>query len=56
LLGALVVGASLILGSQGAQTKPVGDPDKLTRSVTKTAAVDIKDAAGPAVRPSVHPP
>jgi beta-lactamase regulating signal transducer with metallopeptidase domain len=56
LLGALVVGASLILGSQGAQTKPAGDPDKLTRSVTKRDADDIKDTAGPAARPSVHPP
>jgi beta-lactamase regulating signal transducer with metallopeptidase domain len=55
LLGALVVGASLILGSQGAQTKPVHDPDKVTRSVAETAADGIKDAPGPAARPSVHP-
>ena len=55
LLGALVVGASLILGSQGAQTKPVDDPDKVTRSVGETPADDIKDTPGPAARPSVHP-
>jgi beta-lactamase regulating signal transducer with metallopeptidase domain len=55
LLGALVVGASLILGSQGAQTKPVDDPDKVTRSVAEAAADDIEDTPGPAARPSVHP-
>ena len=43
LLGAVVVGASLVLGSQGAQTKPVDDSDKTTRSVPGTAVDDIKD-------------
>jgi hypothetical protein len=55
LLGGLIVGVSLILVSQAAQTKPVGDSDKAAHSVAETAADDIKDTPVPASRPSVHP-
>jgi hypothetical protein len=43
LLGAVVVGASLLLGSQAAQTKMADDSEPSGLSVPATAVDDIKD-------------
>ena len=46
LLGAVVVGVSLVLGSQAAQTRPVDDLQKTTRSVPDTEVDDPDDIPG----------
>ena len=56
LLGGLIVGVLLILASQAAQTKAVGDLDKAAHSVAEAAANDTRDTSDSATRHSDHTP
>ncbi|MFI5456411.1 MAG: M56 family metallopeptidase [Isosphaerales bacterium] len=51
LLGAVIVGASVVLGSHAAQPKRVSDPDEMIRQVPGKAVDDVKDIPVPGAPP-----
>jgi len=51
LLGAVIVGASVVLGSHAAQPKRAGDPDEMIRQVPGKAVDDVKDIPVPGAPP-----